>query len=136
MKQRPFTIIASVVLPDHLHFLWALPPDDFDFSTRWRLIKSHFSRHYLTAQAGISASRRKKGEKQIWQRRYWEHLIRDEADLVRHVEYIHFNPVKHGLAQSPGAWPYSSFSGFVREGLYPPDWGAMGKIWDGSQWME
>jgi putative transposase len=117
--------------------LWALPPEDADFSIRWRLIKSHFSRHFLlNDSANIAPSRLRKGEKQVWQRRYWEHLIRDEADLARHVEYIHYNPVKHGLAQSPGAWPHSSFSRFVREGLYPPDWGAAAGIWDGSQWME
>jgi len=96
VKQRhPFHIDAFVVLPDHLHAIWTLPPDNADFTTRWMLIKSGFSRH-IAMHERRSVSRISKGERGIWQRRYWEHLIRDENDFERHVDYIHYNPVKHG----------------------------------------
>jgi putative transposase len=106
--RRPFTIEAIVILPDHLHAIWTLPEGDADFPTRWRQIKSSFSRG-LAAVEPISASRRRKGERGIWQRRYWERALRDEEDFARHVDYIHFKPVKHGHAPDPAAWPYSSF---------------------------
>jgi putative transposase len=125
MVAHPFELDAIVVLPDHLHCIWILPDNDSDFSTRWRLIKSDFSRNYLAASAAeISDSRRTKKEKGIWQRRFWEHMIRDEADLNMHRDYIHCNPVKHGLADSPNKWVYSSFNAFVGKGLYPTDWGS------------
>ena len=125
LKQHPFVIDAVVILPDHLHCLWTLPPDDADFSTRWRLIKSWFSRHCQTRYQGkISASRQSKGEKAIWQRRFWEHLIRDEHDYNRHVDYIHYNPVHHGLVTQVKDWQYSSFHSFVRCGVYERDWGS------------
>ena len=129
LKQMPFTVVASVILPDHMHFIWTLPPESSDYSTRWRLIKSHFTRNWC-AKESISeiASRVQKGEKDVWQRRFWEHLIRDEIDLTRHVEYIHYNPVKHVLVKSPGEWKYSSFLKYVHDGIYPPDWGGNGKI--------
>jgi putative transposase len=105
MKRMPFTIVASVILPDHMHFIWTLPPESSDYSTRWRLIKCHFTRNWCTKDSvSKNASRVKKGEKDVWQRRFWEHLIRDELDLSRHVEYIHYNPVKHGLVNSPADW--------------------------------
>jgi putative transposase len=137
LERKPFTIVASVILPDHIHFIWTLPPGDSDFSTRVRLVKSHFTRKW-GQQGAVSAvtSRRSKGEQDIWQRRFWEHLIRDEVDLTRHVEYIHYNPVKHGLVRSPMEWQYSSFSKFVGEGLYSPDWGAEGEAWNGDKGME
>lgn len=122
-RAHPFLIDAAVVLPDHLHCLWTLPEGDEAFPTRWRLIKSGFSRS-LAAGEAVSASRLRKGERGIWQRRYWEHLIRDEPDYQRHIDYIHFNAVKHGYAKHPGEWPHSSFRRFVRRGLYPPEWGA------------
>lgn len=122
-RDHPFEINAIVVLPDHLHCLWTLPAGDDAFPMRWRLIKSRFSRA-MTAGEPLSPSRRRKGERGIWQRRYWEHLIRDEPDYQRHVDYIHFNPVKHGYAGHPGEWPYSSFRRFVERGLYPPEWSA------------
>jgi putative transposase len=107
VKQRhPFHIDAFVVLPDHLHAIWTLPPGDADFSTRWMLIKSGFSR-YITMNERRNASRISKGERGIWQRRYWEHLIRDENDFERHVDYIHYNPVKHGYIHQASEWPYS-----------------------------
>lgn len=113
-----------VVLPDHLHCIWTLPPGDSDFAARWRLIKTWFTRHCDPALRGVaSASRGKKGEQAVWQRRYWEHQLRNEPDYIRHLEYIHFNPVKQGLARSPSEWPYSSFRRYVEAGLYEPDWG-------------
>ena len=110
-----------VVLPDHLHTIWTLPEGDAEFSTRWRLIKSAFSRGLATDEQ-ISQSRASKGERGIWQRRYWEHTIRDENDFARHVDYIHINPVKHRLVKRVRDWPYSSFRRMVKLGLYPEDW--------------
>jgi putative transposase len=120
-RRHPFEIDAIVVLPDHLHAIWTLPEDDADFALRWRLIKSAFSRS-LPGGECISASRVSKGERGIWQRRYWEHTLRDEADFERHVDYIHFNPVKHGHARRVQDWPHSSFHRMVRLGIYPLDW--------------
>lgn len=119
--RHPFTVNAAVVLPDHLHAIWTLPEGDADFAARWRLIKSGFS-HALPGGEPISNSRASKGERGIWQRRYWEHTIRDQEDFNRHLDYIHFNPVKHGHATRPQDWPYSSFHRWVRLGAYPADW--------------
>jgi putative transposase len=121
-RRHPFTIDAVVVLPDHLHAVWTLPEGDADFATRWRLIKSAFSRAVVRGER-ISASRAAKGERGIWQRRYWEHTIRDEDDFVRHVDYVHINPVKHGLVPRVHDWAWSSFHRHVRLGYYPLDWG-------------
>ena len=120
-EDRPFAMEAIVVLPDHLHCLWRLPLGDVDYSTRWRLIKSRFSRRIGAAERR-SSSRVAKGERGLWQRRYWEHLIRDEGDWRRHLDYIHFNPVKHGYTERVEDWPYSSFHRYVREGILPSDW--------------
>jgi putative transposase len=120
-RHHPFTIDAMVVLPDHLHAIWTLPRDDADFAKRWRLIKSAFSRSLATGER-ISDSRAAKGERGIWQRRYWEHTIRDENDFTHHMDYIHINPVKHGLVSQVGDWPYSSFHRMVKLGIYPDDW--------------
>lgn len=117
----PFHIDAWVVLPDHIHAVWTLPEDDHDFSTRWRLIKSRFSRG-LPRRERVSGSRLNKGERGIWQRRFWEHRIRDEKDYRRHVDYVHINPVKHGYVDRVIDWPFSTFSRFVEQGIYPPDW--------------
>ena len=125
--RHAFTIEAIVVLPDHLHTIWTLPQDDADFSTRWRLIKTAFSRSIETVESR-SASRSAKGERGIWQRRYWEHTLRDENDFEQHCNYIHFNPVKHGHVSVVSDWPYSSFQQFVRLGVYPDDWAAGGSI--------
>jgi putative transposase len=119
--RHPFIIDAIVILPDHLHVIWTLPEGDSDFALRWRLIKSFFSRG-LPHGESRSGSRQKKGERGIWQRRYWEHLIRDEADHVRHVDYIHINPVKHGLVPRVADWQHSSFHRFVQAGMLPEDW--------------
>jgi putative transposase len=119
---HPFDIAAMVVLPEHLHTIWTLPAGDTDYSTRWALIKAGFSRA-LPKDERISPSRRNKGERGIWQRRYWEHQIRDERDFAQHVDYIHYNPVKHGHAQAPRDWAFSSFHHFVRAGILSADWG-------------
>jgi len=125
LMKHPFKIEAAVVLPDHLHMLWSLPEGDSDYSTRWRLIKSTFTHHWGSAKdIPNTASRQIKGEQAVWQRRFWEHLIRDDLDWQRHVEYIHYNPVKHGLVRAPVEWRHSSFHTFVKQALYSPDWGA------------
>jgi putative transposase len=130
-RRFPFKTIAICVLPDHLHAVWSLPPDDADFPLRWNLIKSGFSRG-LPASANRTESKIAKREKGIWQRRYWEHAIRDDADLARHVDYIHFNPVKHGYVAKVCDWPHSSFHRFVTEGILPLDWGGdVGEVIDG-----
>jgi REP-associated tyrosine transposase len=121
-KRRPFETVAICILPDHLHAVWSLPPDDADFSIRWSQIKSAFSRP-LASDVRRSLSKVAKREKGIWQRRYWEHVIRDEADLERHIDYIHFNPVKHGHVSRVCDWPYSSFHHYVARGMLPLDWG-------------
>lgn len=128
---RPFHIDAMVILPDHLHALWTLPEGDADYPTRWMLIKSGFSRRLPTGERR-NASRRAKGERGIWQRRYWEHLIRDERDFAHHVDYIHYNPVKHGHVNRVADWPYSSFHRYVRNGTLPLDWGVEAKAEDGE----
>lgn len=122
VKQRhPFVIHSWVVLPDHLHCVMELPSGDADFSTRWRLIKMGFSKA-LPRDERRSPVRRRRGERGLWQRRYWEHLIRDDDDFRAHVDYVHINPVKHGLVESVKAWPYSTFHRYVSRGLYPVDW--------------
>jgi putative transposase len=120
-QRHPFALDAIVVLPDHLHAIWTLPDGDADFSMRWRLIKSAFS-HALPAGEKVSRSRVEKGERGIWQRRYWEHTLRNEEDFERHADYIHFNPIKHGLVPRVRDWPHSSFARMVRNGDYPQDW--------------
>lgn len=122
---HPFSIEAIAVLPNHLHCIWTLPSGDADFSTQWRLIKSTFSRSCPDRyKRHRDSARLRKQEQAIWQRRFWEHQIRDERDLRQHVDYIHYNPVRHGLVDSPRAWPYSSFHRHVEGGHYASDWGA------------
>lgn len=121
-RVHPFAIEAIVILPDHLHSVWRLPPSDADYSTRWRLIKTEFSR-VIPADELRNASRIAKNERGIWQRRYWEHLIRDDTDFVRHVDYIHNNPARHGHVKRLADWPLSSFHKFVQLGILPHDWG-------------
>jgi putative transposase len=120
-ERHPFETVAICILPDHLHALWQLPDRDADYASRWSLFKSAFSRG-LPAAPQRSASKIAKREKGIWQRRYWEHAIRDENDLDRHIEYIHYNPVKHELVTRVLDWPHSSFHRYVEEGLLPADW--------------
>ncbi len=119
--RAPFHIDAWVVLPDHMHCIWTLPPDDSDFSGRWRELKKSFTKALPPAEHR-SPVRRRRGERGIWQRRFWEHTIRDERDYASHMDYVHFNPVKHGLVARAADWPYSSFHRCVAAGLYPADW--------------
>ncbi len=125
-SRRPFDLIACVLMPDHLHAVWTLPPGDHDFSIRWAQIKERFTSGYLGSggvEGTMTRSRGQHRERSIWQRRFWEHTCRDEDDLKRCVDYLHWNPVKHGMARSVGEYPWSSFHRFVREGEYDPDWG-------------
>lgn len=114
--RRPFELLAAVILPDHLHWLWTLPPDDADYSVRIQMLKTAFSR-------AMPAPVRGSGYKTVWQPRFWEHCIRDEADFHRHLDYLHYNPVKHGLVNSPAAWPYGSFARYAAKGWYAEHWG-------------
>lgn len=131
----PFTIDAWVILPDHMHAIWTLPPDDTDFANRWRLIK-----RYVTLACGnalhqpdlMTASKTKHRESTLWQRRYWEHLIRDDDDYAKHMDYMHFNPVKHGLVNQVIDWPHSSFLRYVKQGVYGADWGLAARIIEGG----
>lgn len=119
--KHPFAIDAWVVLPEHMHCVLSLPVDDSDFSLRWRLIKSDFSRALPKTEI-ISAVRKKYKERGIWQRHYWEHLIRDELDYQKHIDYVHLNPLKHGLVKQVRDWPYSTFHRDVARGIYPLNW--------------
>jgi putative transposase len=121
-KSYPFETIAICVLPDHLHAVWSLPSGDANFPLRWSLIKSGFSRG-LASDPRRTTSKIAKREKGIWQRRYWEHAIRDDTDLGHHIDYIHFNPVKHGYVSRACDWPHSTFHRFVARGVLPLDWG-------------
>ncbi len=129
MVRHPFVIDAMVIMPNHLHALWTLPENDDNYSIRWSLVKSGFTKACGDKCKGtLSPSRIARKQQAVWQQRFWEHEIRDEDGFTRHVEYIHYNPVKHGLATSPFDWPYSSFQRFVRDGLYPADWGSNEEI--------
>ena len=119
-RAQPFAVDAIVILPDHLHTILRLPSNDADFPGRWRRIKGHFSS--ALADAGLDLKRRPNGDLALWQRRFWEHTIRDDRDFARHVDYVHFNPVKHGLVKRVRDCPHSSFHRYVREGLLPDDW--------------
>lgn len=122
-QSHPFKIEAFVLLPDHLHCIWTLPENDADYAVRWNIIKRLVSqriRPLLTPN--ISQSCAKRRELGLWQRRFWEHQIRDECDFERHVDYIHWNPVKHGYVRTVIEWPYSSFHRFVERGIYPAEW--------------
>ena len=120
--RHPFHIDAWVVLPDHLHCVWTLPPDNMDYSARWKAIKIAFAKS-LPATENLSQVRRAKGERGIWQRRFWEHTIRNNCDYSAHVDYVHYNPVKHGWVARVSDWPYSSFHRGVEAGIYRPNWG-------------
>lgn len=123
MAKHPFEIDAFVLLPDHIHCIWTLPPDDGDYAMRWNIIKrlvSQTTRNEITSL--LSASRSGRKELGLWQRRFWEHQIRDEEDFAKHVDYIHWNPMKHGYVSHIVDWPYSSFHRYLRDGVYPEDW--------------
>ena len=119
--KRPFQIDAWVVLPDHMHTVWTLPPGDDDYSNRWKAIKIRFVQK-LPRTERRSKVRIVKGERAIWQRRFWEYTIRDDDDYRHHIDYVHWNPLKHGLVQQAIDWPYSSLHRYVKAGMYPPDW--------------
>jgi putative transposase len=122
----PFRIDAIVLLPDYLHAIWTLPQGDSDYSKRWGWIKKEFTKAWLAGggtERTRSESRVRNRRRGVWQRRFWEHTLRDEEDFEKHFDYVHYNPVKHGLVQSPRDWPYSSFHRWVRLSVYPPDWG-------------
>ncbi|MBI3899823.1 MAG: transposase [Gammaproteobacteria bacterium] len=138
-KQHPFQIDAWVLLPDHLHCLWTMPEGDADFSLRWSLIKQGTSKQCATMlidHSLLTPTQQKNGELGFWQRRFWEHQIRDEADFERHADYIHWNPVKHGLVRSPGEWAYSTFRRYVEHGAYPEDWAIASRREDAESFGE
>ncbi|MBI3230159.1 MAG: transposase [Burkholderiales bacterium] len=123
---RPFTIDAWVLLPDHLHTIWTLPANEADFATRWQSIKRRVSSQsaaFLLNATQLNTSKIKRREASLWQRRFWEHCIRDDHDFARHMDYLHYNPVKHGLVTRVQDWPYSTFHRHVKAGRYPLNWG-------------
>lgn len=126
-QKHPFTIDAWVVLPEHMHCIWKLPEADADFSGRWQSIKTHFAKG-LPSVERRSKVRIMRGERGIWQRRFWEHAIRNERDYETHMDYLHFNPVKHGWVDRVRDWPYSSFHRYSRQGRYPLDWAGINHI--------
>jgi putative transposase len=130
-SRHPFESIAACVLPDHIHAIWKLPEGDADYPMRWKEIKRLFTQEYNRCnQKGIarSQSQQIQGEATNWHRRYWEHTIRDQDDLNAHIDYVHINPLKHGLVNAVIDWPWSSFHRYVREGIYPSDWGGKTEI--------
>ena len=137
--ELPFKEIACVILHDHIHSIWKLPDSAHDFSKRWGIIKrrvsldcaEHYKKDYL-----INASKKKHRESTIWQRRFWEHQIRDQNDLNRHIDYIHYNPVKHGLCKRPAEWQYSTLHKYIKEGVYPDDWAVQSNSFDGGVYGE
>ena len=137
----PFELTAMVLLPDHLHAVWTLPTGDDRYSLRWKLVKEKFTRHYLEGggrEIAVSASRLHQGERGIWQRRFWEHTVRDEEDLKRSIDYIHWNPKKHGHVNNVRDWPWSSFHRFVTLREYTVEWGAQDPTpgYDEPEWGE
>ena len=121
-REKPFHIDAWVVLPEHLHAVWTLPPVDDDYSNRWKRIKARFT--HLLVMAGLPLARNSRNEYDLWQRRFWEHTLRDVSDFARHVDYIHYNPVKHGLVEQVKDWPHSTFHRWVKAGHYDENWAA------------
>ena len=135
--KRPFHVDAIVLLPDHLHCVWSLPLGDADYPTRWRQIKKRFTQQYLVegfSETPVSDGRNRQGDRGVWQRRYYEHMVRDEQDLKRCVDYLHLNPVKHRLVERVSDWPWSSFHRYVRLGEYSADWGGSPMLF-GDEWL-
>lgn len=139
-RQRwPFRVDALVMLRDHLHAIWTLPPGDTDYSKRWGAIKKHFTQSWLALggpEQPPTASRSRYRRRGIWQRRFWEHTLRDERDYGRHFDYLHYNPVKHGLVKSVKNWPYSTFHRYVKAGVYMNDWAGTKDVLDGEGYGE
>ncbi len=138
---HPFEIVANVLLPDHWHSVWTLPLGDDRYPTRWMRIKEEFTKAWLERggeELPQSASRRRHRQRGVWHKRYWEHTVRDEEDLKRCVDYVHWNPRKHGLVARVRDWEWSSFHRFVREGEYGIDWGGIDPTpgWDDTEWGE
>ena len=132
-SQHPFTVDAWVLMPDHLHTIWTLSPADSDYAKRWSMIKRRVTQQCGALDAATPTnSQSKRREGGIWQRRFWEHQIQDEADFERHADYIHYNPVKHGLVNEVREWPYSTYHQFVKSGVYPPDWGNEAPVFKGG----
>ncbi len=127
-REKSFTNVASVLLHDHFHCLWTLPAGDDDYATRIKIIKDYFTSQWLSKgglELPVTPSRAKRGNRGIWQRRFWEHVIRNEDDLKNHFDYIHFNPVKHSYVTRPLDWPHSTFHRYVREEHYASTWGSL-----------
>ena len=125
-EQHPFVVDALCLLPDHLHCIWTLPEGDGDYSMRWRAIKAQFTKEYLKSggqDEHRNDSRITRGEAALWQRRFWEHTIKDEDDFIGHFDYIHYNPVKHGLVKQVKDWPWSSYFKYMNKSYYDVDWG-------------
>ncbi len=125
-SRHPFSVDAWVLMPDHMHCIWTLPEGDSDYSTRWSLIKSNFSKQTKTMLHNpewITASKEKHRESTVWQRRFWEHMIRNDKDYQTHIDYIHYNPVKHGYVTQVKDWPFSTFHRYVAKGIYSDNWG-------------
>ncbi len=127
-RRWPFRVPAVVLLPDHLHAIWSLPRGDFAYSMRWGWIKKEFTQAYLKIGGStqpVSMSQQKNRRAGVWQRKFWERSIRDEEEFAAYLDYIHWNPVKHGHVQSPSQWPFSTFHRWVAKGQYHPDWGTI-----------
>jgi putative transposase len=136
--RRPFSVTAIVLLPDHLHTIWTLPEEVADYSVLWKQVKSRFTQLYLERggiENGVSMSRSLKGERGVWGRRFFEHTVRDERDLKRCVDYIHINPLKHGLVERASDWPWSSFHRYAALGEYASEWGSDRKFY-GDEWLQ
>ena len=138
-RKFPFEIVATVLLPDHMHAIWTLPPGDSRYPTGWRRIKEEFTRDFLAGggqELPQSRSRKQHAMRGVWQKRFWEHTCDDEADLKRCVDYVHWNPRKHGLVTNLIDWPWSSFQRFVSLGEYTADWGKTDPIpgYDDPEW--
>jgi putative transposase len=130
-RHQPFLLRAWVILPDHGHFIWTLPPDDDDYSSRWGRLKSAFTRRLYAEMPNLkpmSAAQRRRNEKTVWQRRFWEHQIRDSEDFTAHMDYLHYNPVRHGLVKRVSEWRYSSFHTYVERGVYGTNWGGSAPV--------
>ena len=134
-QSMPFSIDAWVLLPDHLHSIWTLPEHDDRYAARWAVIKSCVTKrckNLLGPEENVNISRNRRHEGGIWQRRFWDHVIRDEPDFQRHLDYLHWNPVKHEYVKTPMEWPYSTIHRFVAQGFYPTNWGGGGADKDQS----
>jgi len=139
LTKAPFTLEAIVLLPDHLHAIWTLPEGDSNYSIRWKRIKEQFTRSYLAGggtEGRATSSRRKHEERAVWQQRFWEHTVDDEDDFENCFDYLHYNPVKHGLVTSVSDYSWSSFHRYVKSGHYPSNWGcgAAVSVINGAEW--